>query len=122
MYIPAIHIYLSILIGYTDIGMSQPLTIIVKVVRIGNSLRMTIPRSVARVLELKEGDALEVGISNDVIIAKKAETSREPTKSERGSTPLSEMPDLSELAALRERLLRIERTLSNQKKTRTREV
>lgn len=99
--------------------MSGPLTILVKVVRIGNSLRMTIPRAVARVLDLKEGDSLEVGLKDGMIIVKKADTSPERITSEPDSTPISEMPDLGELKALRERLQRIERILSSRQKSRT---
>jgi len=36
----------------------MPLTIPVKVVKIGNSLRMTIPKPVAKALGIKEGDVL----------------------------------------------------------------
>ena len=48
-----------------------PLTISVKVVKIGNSLRMTIPKPVAQALELKEGDTVDVGITDSSMIVKK---------------------------------------------------
>ena len=52
----------------------MPLTIPVKVVKIGNSLRMTIPKPVAQSLGIREGDLLDVGISNDSILAKRADS------------------------------------------------
>ena len=52
--------------------MKMPLTIKVKVAKMGNSLRMTIPVDVARTLNIKDGDFVEVGVSNDHMIVKKA--------------------------------------------------
>ena len=49
----------------------MPLTISVKIVKIGNSLRMTIPKPVAQALELREGDILSVGITDSSMIVKK---------------------------------------------------
>jgi len=46
----------------------------VKVVRVGNSLRMTIPKEVTRALDIEEGDTLEVGLNDHSIIVKKIET------------------------------------------------
>jgi len=50
-----------------------PLTIPVKVVKIGNSLRMTIPKPVVEALQIEEGDTLQVGITDGSMIVKKAE-------------------------------------------------
>ena len=55
--------------------MAVPLTIPVKVVKIGNSLRMTIPKPVADALNIKEGDTVEVGITDGEMIVKKTEAS-----------------------------------------------
>jgi antitoxin component of MazEF toxin-antitoxin module len=55
---------LSISFGYTLIrSFDMQLTIPVKVVKIGNSLRMTIPKPVATALEIQAGDVLEVGLA-----------------------------------------------------------
>jgi antitoxin component of MazEF toxin-antitoxin module len=47
------------------------LTIEVKIAKMGNSLRMTIPVPVARVLELKDGDTVEVGVLDGAMIVKR---------------------------------------------------
>jgi AbrB family looped-hinge helix DNA binding protein len=51
--------------------MGLPLRIRVKVSKMGNSLRITIPVDVVRTLNIQEGDFLEVGVTNDSIIARK---------------------------------------------------
>ena len=51
--------------------MEMPLTIRVKIAKMGNSLRMTIPVDVARTLELKDGDYVEVGVTDSSMIVKK---------------------------------------------------
>ena len=45
---------------------------LVKVATKGNSLRMTIPVDVARGLNLKSGDYVEIGLDNNHMIVKKA--------------------------------------------------
>ena len=50
----------------------MPLTIQVKIVKLGNSLRITIPKEVARTLNLKAGDILEIGVDNSHMTVKKA--------------------------------------------------
>jgi hypothetical protein len=52
-------------------GSWMPITILVKLTRIGNSLRLTVPKDVLRVLEWKEGDMLEVGTTDHVMTVKK---------------------------------------------------
>jgi AbrB family looped-hinge helix DNA binding protein len=52
--------------------MKMPLTIEVKLTKIGNSLRITVPKDVLRALNWKEGDKLEIGLSDSVMIVKKA--------------------------------------------------
>jgi bifunctional DNA-binding transcriptional regulator/antitoxin component of YhaV-PrlF toxin-antitoxin module len=42
----------------------MPLTIQVKLTRIGNSLRITVPKDALRALDWKEGDMLEIGIDD----------------------------------------------------------
>jgi len=49
------------------------LTIEVKIAKMGNSLRMTIPVPVARVLNLKDGDTVEVGVKDGIMVVKKVE-------------------------------------------------
>lgn len=53
----------------------MPITILVKLTRIGNSLRLTVPRDALRILEWKEGDMLEVGTIDHVMTVKKTEAS-----------------------------------------------
>mgnify|MGYP003681925097 CR=1 FL=1 len=53
----------------------MPLTIPIKVVKIGNSLRMTIPKPVAQVLNIREGDTLRVGITDNTMIVEKSAAS-----------------------------------------------
>lgn len=50
----------------------MPLTIRVKVAKMGNSLRMTIPVDVARAMDLKGGDFVEIGLTDGSMIVKKA--------------------------------------------------
>lgn len=52
--------------------MKMPLTIEVKLTKIGNSLRITVPKDVLRALNWKEGDMLEIGLNDSVMIVKKA--------------------------------------------------
>lgn len=52
--------------------LKMPLTIRVKVAKMGNSLRMTIPVDVARTLDIKDGDFVEIGITDSQMIVKKA--------------------------------------------------
>jgi len=52
--------------------MNLPLTIEVKLTRIGNSLRITVPKDVLRALNWKEGDTLEVGLTDSTMTVKKA--------------------------------------------------
>jgi putative addiction module antidote len=67
--------FISIASGYTVIWwVEMSLTIPVKVVKIGNSLRMTIPKPVAQSLGIREGDLLDVGVSNGSILAKRADS------------------------------------------------
>ena len=52
--------------------MKMPLTIEVKLTKIGNSLRITVPKDVLRALNWKEGDKLEIGLNDSVMVVKKA--------------------------------------------------
>ena len=52
--------------------MNMPLTIEVKLTKIGNSLRLTVPKDVIRALNWKEGDALEIGLTNSTMTVRKA--------------------------------------------------
>ena len=51
--------------------MQMPLTIKVKLSKMGNSLRMTIPKPVLETLGWKEGDMLEIGITDSSMLVKK---------------------------------------------------
>lgn len=53
----------------------MPITILVKLTRIGNSLRITVPKDVLRILEWKEGDMLEVGTTDHIMTVKRTRTS-----------------------------------------------
>lgn len=54
-----------------DILTPMPFTPKVKLVKIGNSLRMTIPVEVVEAMKIKEGDTLTVDVQGDMIIVKK---------------------------------------------------
>ena len=47
------------------------ITIKVKIAKMGNSIRMTIPIPVVEALGLKSGDTLEVGVTDGALIARK---------------------------------------------------
>jgi len=49
----------------------MPITFKVKAVKIGNSIRMTIPKEIVEYLEIKEGDILLVSVTDKQIIVKK---------------------------------------------------
>lgn len=51
----------------------MPLTLRVKLSKMGNSLRMTVPVPVLQALGWEEGDILEVGVTDNSMIVKKAE-------------------------------------------------
>ncbi len=53
--------------------MQLPVPFKVKVVRIGNSLRMTIPKPVVDYLKISEGDILEVTVQDSEMAVKKKE-------------------------------------------------
>jgi len=55
------------------VKMQMPLTIKVKLAKMGNSLRMTVPKPVYEALGWQDGDQLEVGITDNMMIVKKAE-------------------------------------------------
>ena len=48
------------------------LTIQVKIAKMGNSLRMTIPVDVARSMDIKDGDTVSIGVQDGVMLVKKA--------------------------------------------------
>jgi antitoxin component of MazEF toxin-antitoxin module len=52
--------------------MSMPITIQVKLNRIGNSLKITVPIEVVRALKLKAGDTLEIGLTDSTMTVKKS--------------------------------------------------
>jgi bifunctional DNA-binding transcriptional regulator/antitoxin component of YhaV-PrlF toxin-antitoxin module len=52
--------------------MSLPLTIEVKLTKIGNSLRITVPVEVLRALKWQAGDVLEIGLTDSIMTVKKS--------------------------------------------------
>lgn len=53
--------------------MYMPIFFKIKVVKVGNSLRMTIPKEICEALNIKEGDTLAVTTTNGEILVKKHE-------------------------------------------------
>lgn len=53
--------------------MQMPIPFKTKVVRIGNSLRTTIPKPITDYLKIAEGDTLEFTVTDHTITVKKAE-------------------------------------------------
>ena len=51
--------------------MRVPIPFKVKVVKIGNSLRMTIPKQIADYLKITEGNTLEVTVTDNIISIRK---------------------------------------------------
>lgn len=51
----------------------MPVPFKVKAVKIGNSIRMTIPKQIVDYLEIGEGDTLEVTVQDHEIVVKKKE-------------------------------------------------
>jgi antitoxin component of MazEF toxin-antitoxin module len=47
-------------------------TLKVKIVKMGNSIRMTIPKLVIRALKWEVGDTVEIGVEDDTMIVKKS--------------------------------------------------
>lgn len=51
----------------------MPVPFKVKAVKIGNSVRMTIPKQIVEYLKIDEGDTLEVTVQNSEMVVKKLE-------------------------------------------------
>lgn len=51
--------------------MKVPVPFKVKAIKIGNSMRMTIPKPIADYLEIAEGDILEVMVQDSEMVVKK---------------------------------------------------
>jgi AbrB family looped-hinge helix DNA binding protein len=49
----------------------MPVVFKIKVVRVGNSLRITIPKEIAEALKLSEGDMVGISLTNNEFIVKK---------------------------------------------------
>jgi AbrB family looped-hinge helix DNA binding protein len=49
----------------------MPIQFEMSVVKVGNSLRMTIPKEIVRAMNLEKGDKLLVGMNNGDMIVKK---------------------------------------------------
>jgi antitoxin component of MazEF toxin-antitoxin module len=50
----------------------MPLTIQVKLNRVGNSLKITVPIEVLRALKWQAGDTLEIGLTDSIMTVKKS--------------------------------------------------
>lgn len=55
--------------------MSMPLTIKVKVQKVGNSYMITIPEDVRDSLKWEKGQTVEIGLDGDIMTVKKKEAS-----------------------------------------------
>ena len=51
----------------------MPIEFEISVVKVGNSLRMTIPKQITKAMKLDKGDVLLVGMTNGDMIVKKKE-------------------------------------------------
>ena len=51
--------------------MSMPIKFELSVMQVGNSLRVTIPKEVAKHLDIKKGDAVEMWVDNSHILMEK---------------------------------------------------
>lgn len=51
--------------------MKVPVPFKVKAVKIGNSIRMTIPKQIADYLKIEEGDNLEITVQDSEMVVKK---------------------------------------------------
>ena len=49
----------------------MPVPFKVKAVKIGNSIRMTIPKQIAEYLNINEGDTLKITVQNNEMVVKK---------------------------------------------------
>ncbi len=54
-------------------GYKMPIEFEISVVQVGNSLRMTIPKQIAKAMKLVKGDTLIVSMTNGDMIVKKQE-------------------------------------------------
>ena len=54
-------------------GIDMPVEFEISVVRVGNSLRMTIPKQIAKALNVVKGDTLLVSMTNGDMIVRKQE-------------------------------------------------
>ena len=57
-------------------GYKMPIEFEISVVKVGNSLRMTIPKQIAKAMTLVKGDTLIVSMTNDDMIVRKQERSK----------------------------------------------
>jgi len=69
-----IHFYLSISKGYIcDSVMTMPVKFKIKVVQVGNSLRVTIPKEIAEFMKLRKGDIVEMWADDSHLIVEKGD-------------------------------------------------
>ena len=55
------------------LGVSLPVKFKIKVVQVGNSLKITIPVEIAEHLQIKKGDTVQLWVDNKHIIVEKKE-------------------------------------------------
>ncbi len=53
--------------------MSLPVKFEIKVVQVGNSLKITIPKEIAKHLNIKKGDVVQLWVDNQHVIVEKKE-------------------------------------------------
>jgi AbrB family looped-hinge helix DNA binding protein len=58
--------------GYPGLATHMPILLRRKLMRIGNSLRVAIPKEIVEILQLKQGDSIEFAATNEHIIIRKA--------------------------------------------------
>ena len=55
-------------------GFKMPIEFEISVVKVGNSLRMTIPKQIAKAMKLVKGDTLLVSMTNSDMVVRKRES------------------------------------------------
>lgn len=68
MYILRIHHIFKYILGIYEF---MPVEFKIKVVKVGNSLRITIPKEIAEAIKLKVGDVVGISLDNSRIIIRK---------------------------------------------------
>jgi len=67
--------YIRLSLGYPNVFRdcdAMPIVLKRKVMRIGNSLRVAIPKEIVELLQLKQGDSIEFAATNGDIVIRKS--------------------------------------------------